>query len=205
MRAPITTHQVVQAAIAVLNEVGLDGLTMRGVAKALSVQHNTVQWHAQSKARLLELIADEMLAGIDAEPLPDEWAARVKELYRRCRRTWLSHRDGARVMAGVNVPAPNTLHFAEQVMSTLLGAGFPPDLASQLHWLVFYFTLGIVQEEQAGGRDGELSESALTDDYPSLRRARVFLGAENFDERFELGLDMLIEAATGRLALASAG
>lgn len=205
MRAPLTTDQIVKAAIVVLDDVGLGRLTMRGVAQLLGVQHNTVQWHAQSRARLLELIADEMLARIDDVPLPEDWAERVKELYRRCRGTWLSHRDGARVTAGVNAPAPNTLHFAELIISTLLNAGFPPDLASQLHWLIFYFTLGIVQEQQAGGRDGELSESALSDDYPALRQARGFLGAENFDERFELGLEMLIEAATRRLSAAKAG
>ncbi len=59
-RAPknLTGADVVRAALVVLNDVGLDGLTMRLVAKQLGVQLNTVYWHAKNKPELLEMIAD---------------------------------------------------------------------------------------------------------------------------------------------------
>ena len=68
---------VVTAALELLDESGLDKLTMRKVAERLGVQLNTVYWHASSKPRLLELMADAMLAGCADTPLPGPWDERA--------------------------------------------------------------------------------------------------------------------------------
>ncbi|MGN5382328.1 TetR/AcrR family transcriptional regulator [Streptomyces lasalocidi] len=45
-----TRGEIVAATLAVLDEHGLDGVTMHAVAARLGVQHNTVCWHASRKS-----------------------------------------------------------------------------------------------------------------------------------------------------------
>lgn len=195
----LTQARVVTAALEVLDRVGLDGLTMRSISEHLGVQHNTVHWHVESKGRLLELLADAMFEGCADAPLPDAWDERARELVRRSRLSLLRRKDGARLVAGVSVPSPNVLGFSEEMIATLLGAGFGPELAARTHWLLFYFTLGITQEQQSvPGESVDLPDTITADAYPALYIAKKFLGAGDFDARFEFGVELLLEAAAAR-------
>ncbi|WP_253208835.1 TetR/AcrR family transcriptional regulator C-terminal domain-containing protein [Streptomyces niphimycinicus] len=189
-----TRDEIVAATLAVLDEHGLGGVTMRTVAARLGVQHNTVRWHASSKGRLLELAADELLAHCLDEPLPEAFPDRLKELSRRCRAALLSHRDAARMVAGVFAAEPHTLRYADTVIATLLAAGHPPCTAAWTHWSIFYLTLGLTQEQQAA----QETAPALPPDqvpagtYPALTAALPYVGPDNFDQRFEFALDLII-------------
>src|SRR5437867_13029130 len=51
-------ERVVRTALALLDEVGLDGLTMRRLADELGVQAASLYWHLRDKEELLDLLAD---------------------------------------------------------------------------------------------------------------------------------------------------
>lgn len=116
---------VVRAGLELLDEKGADGLSIRGIADRLGVRMNTVLWHAKTKARLLELMADAILAEVPVEGLPEPWEPRVRELFHRYRRALLAHRDGARIVAGTYAAEPATLRFAELLVEALLAAWAP--------------------------------------------------------------------------------
>src|SRR3954466_15873407 len=93
---------VVKAALALLDEVGLDGLTMRRLAAELGVQNPALYWHFKNKQDLLNQMAETMLAeayaGVtlpDANTPWDEWLAGLARAFRGA---LLSHRDGSRVI-----------------------------------------------------------------------------------------------------------
>ena len=60
--------QVVTAAIELLDEVGLDGLTLRRLAQELGVQAPALYWHFKDKQELL----DQMMVTISATEAPVE-------------------------------------------------------------------------------------------------------------------------------------
>ncbi len=62
----LTRDQVVGVALDLLDEVGLDNLTMRRLAAALGVKNGATYWHFPSKQALLEAMADAMLGGLTA-------------------------------------------------------------------------------------------------------------------------------------------
>ncbi|AJC53167.1 TetR/AcrR family transcriptional regulator C-terminal domain-containing protein [Streptomyces sp. 769] len=189
-----TQGEIVAATLAVLDEHGLDGVTMRAVAARLGVQHNTVRWHASSKGRLLELASDELLAHCLDEPLPEAFPDRLKELSRRCRAALLSHRDAARMVAGVFAAEPRTLRYADTVIAALLAAGHSPRTAAWTHWSIFYLTLGLTQEQQAAQQTAPalLPDQVPADTYPALAAVRPHVGPDSFDQRFEFALDLMI-------------
>src|SRR5215475_10677409 len=94
-------QMVVRAALDLLNEVGLDGLTTRRLAEALGVQGPALYWHFKSKQELIDEMARALLDQSYSPIQPGEdWAAWLENNARRMRRVLLSHRDGARVLAG---------------------------------------------------------------------------------------------------------
>ncbi|MFK3980843.1 TetR/AcrR family transcriptional regulator C-terminal domain-containing protein [Micromonospora sp. NPDC050397] len=201
-----TRGEVVSAALQILDERGLDGLTMRAVAERLGVQHNTVRWHAASKGRLLELASDELLAHCADEPLPRPWDERIWELSQRLRAALLSRRDGARMITVACGPDPHSLRYAEAVVSTLIGAGFDGRTASWAHWTIFYLTLGIAQEQQVS-RDSTgaviTADQVPAERYPTLAATLAHIGPGDFDQRFDFGLGLILDSLRARLAARS--
>lgn len=55
-------NTVIRAALDLLNEVGVDGLTTRKLAERLGVQQPALYWHFRNKRALLDALAEAMLA-----------------------------------------------------------------------------------------------------------------------------------------------
>ncbi|MCY1652108.1 TetR/AcrR family transcriptional regulator C-terminal domain-containing protein [[Kitasatospora] papulosa] len=187
---------VVRAGLELLDEKGADGLSIRGIADRLGVRMNTVLWHAKTKARLLELMADAILAEVPVEGLPEPWEPRVRELFHRYRRALLAHRDGARIVAGTYAAEPATLRFAELLVEALLAGGLREREAVWTCWTLVYFTLGLAQEEQAlpDARGPALARRLGAGEYPALSRAAHHVEDTSFDERFDYGISRILGA-----------
>ncbi|MFJ6855234.1 TetR/AcrR family transcriptional regulator C-terminal domain-containing protein [Streptomyces sp. NPDC091271] len=185
---------VVRAGLELLDEKGADGLSIRGIADQLGVRMNTVLWHAKTKARLLELMADAILAEVPVEGLPGPWEPRVRELFHRYRRALLAHRDGARIVAGTYAAEPATLRFAELTVEALLAGGLREREAVWTAWTLVYFTLGLAQEEQAlpDARGPAFARRLDAGEYPSLSRAAEHFEDASFDARFDYGISRIL-------------
>lgn len=82
---------MVEAALRVLGEQGLEYCSMRRVASALDVQPSALYHHVPNKQSLLALMADEIVRGVQGQT--------PKHLCRSLRGAMLSIRDGADVVA----------------------------------------------------------------------------------------------------------
>ncbi len=90
---------VLDGAMAILDEYGLGDLTMRKLATSLGVQPGALYWHFPNKQTLLGAMADRILDGVDAEPDSPDWDDALTELAHRLRSALLAHRDGAELVA----------------------------------------------------------------------------------------------------------
>ncbi|MGA5125937.1 TetR/AcrR family transcriptional regulator C-terminal domain-containing protein [Streptomyces pseudogriseolus] len=186
---------VIRAALDLMDEKGLDGLSTRAVADRLGVRMNTVLWHVKTKSRMLELMADAVLGEIPLDGLPAAPDERARELLRRYRRALLSHRDGAALVVGTHAAEPHTLRFADVLVGALLEGGRDEREAAWTSWTAVYFTLGLAQEEQAAGHraPGAALAAAVSETaHPALHRVLGHLAPEAFDERFEHGLTAVL-------------
>lgn len=190
----LTRAAVVDAALQVLEERGLEGLSTRAVADRLGVRMNTVLWHVKTKARLLELMADAIVGGIGYADLPAAPRRRVRELAHRYRRALLAHRDGAALVTGTYPAEPHTLRFADRLVDALLEAGADEERAAWTVWTVIYFLLGLVQEEQAAPdrSDDRLTRAVDAGTYPALHRVAAHMRQESFEARFAFGLEAIL-------------
>ncbi|MEU0279133.1 TetR/AcrR family transcriptional regulator C-terminal domain-containing protein [Streptomyces sp. NPDC006195] len=199
-RPRLDPETVVRAALELLDDKGAEAVSIRGIAERLGVRMNTVLWHAKTKARLLELMADAIVGGVPLEDLPEPWEERVRELCHRYRRGLLAHRDGAAVVSGTYSAEPATLRFAETMVEALLGTGLPEREAAWACWTLVYFVLGLSQEEQAAPESvgHGLGRALVPGHHPSLSRVVAHFEDTSFDERFDYGLSLILRSLSER-------
>ncbi|MEU8636627.1 TetR/AcrR family transcriptional regulator C-terminal domain-containing protein [Amycolatopsis sp. NPDC048633] len=141
---------VLDAAIELLDETGLDELTTRKLADRLGVRVGALYWHYANKQALLDAIAEHMLAvasrGLSAN---GTWRERVTAFANAHRETMLSHPDGARVIATMSTPGPHAIEFLVYLLATLASAGMPSPEREACADVVTSYVNGFTVEEQA--------------------------------------------------------
>ncbi|MFD9336817.1 TetR/AcrR family transcriptional regulator C-terminal domain-containing protein [Streptomyces sp. NPDC060028] len=204
--------QVVDTALGLLNEVGLDGLTLRAIAKELNVQAPALYWHFKNKQALLDEMATEMyrrmVAGAQLPP-GATWQERLLSAQRGLREALLGYRDGAKVFSGSRFTGTEHAVAMEATLRACVEAGFELPQAVRALSTAFFFTLGQVTEEQGvqplpgERRDGyDVEErAARMADFPlsAAAGAELFQG---FEEAFEEGLRLVIAGIEARYGVA---
>ncbi|MFD5416137.1 TetR/AcrR family transcriptional regulator [Streptomyces nojiriensis] len=199
--ARLDRDRTVATALELLDEVGLDALTMRRLADAMDVQAGALYRYFATKDELLTAMAERMLAGLAATGTGGDWSERLAALARAMRTALLARRDGARVYAGTHATGPHTLGFAEAVVGVLRTAGFGEEDAARALMAVAHFTIGHTLEEQAallppvgdGVADPErLRRAAEPERYPQLAAVVPTLTSGDFAAHFDFGLSLLL-------------
>nr|WP_202425904.1 TetR/AcrR family transcriptional regulator C-terminal domain-containing protein [Streptomyces sp. HUCO-GS316] len=201
-RAPLDRQRVADTALKLLNEVGLDGLTLRAIARELDVKAPALYWHFKDKQALLDEMATEMyrrmIAGTSLDP-GDTWRERLLKSNRGLRSSLLGYRDGAKVFSGSRFTG---LVHAEQMEDNLrlfTAAGFTLAQAVRATGTTYLYTLGFVTEEQGvqplpgERREGfDIDERArLMADFPLSAQAGAEL-FQDYDRHFEEGLALVV-------------
>lgn len=190
-----TQDDVIAAAFTTLEQEGLEGLSLRGVARALGAHLNSVSWYVKTKHSLIEMMADAIIGTVDVENLPTEPLQRVRMVVGRYRAAMLAHRDGGRLVAGTFTGTGNTLRVAEVIVGALLEADYAETDAARLCWALVYFTLGLTQEQQTSPAEPDPAKVGLIDDgrFPALAKVGVrLLAGDSFDARFDYGLARML-------------
>jgi len=94
--------EVVERAIAVLDETGLEALSMRRLATDLGVQAGALYHHFDNKAALLAAVAEEILRRGRRPAEVAAWDAEVQLICVELRDAMRRHRDGAALIAQVH-------------------------------------------------------------------------------------------------------
>ncbi|HWJ66652.1 MAG TPA: TetR family transcriptional regulator [Nocardioides sp.] len=116
-------QDVVERAIAVLDERGIDGLTMRKLAGELGVQPGALYHHFDGKDALLQAVADEILRRGRRPAEIMAWDAEVHLLCLGLRDAMLRHRDGALLIAQVHRTDAEALEAPVRAAIGRAGAG----------------------------------------------------------------------------------
>lgn len=199
---------VVATALRLLDQVGLDGLTLRRLATELDVQAPALYWHFANKQELLDQMAETLLTQVAQAPAADNqpWDAWLAEVARTRRRSLLAHRDGAQLAAGTGA-STRVLAVLDQAVANLRHAGFSPAQALRALLAVHDYTLGFVLEEQADQQRRAIPRQQATqaaaaldhERYPNLAAALAEGGDPQGEAAFEFGLELLLHGLRATL------
>lgn len=209
---PLDRPFIVRQAFAVLNEAGLEGLTLRRLAERLTVKAPALYWHFKSKQDLLDEMATTVLresmeksAVVEATKPWKNWATAY---YQCLRKTLLQYRDGAKMFSGTYLTDAELFAPMEASLRRLVDAGFTLRQAVVGLGALYSYTIGFVIEEQAT----QLAPGMPNPQYDlSARERRVrkelyplasAAGAEMFlrhNARFAEGIALIVEGMTAQL------
>src|SRR5262249_14844453 len=216
-RRPLDQAQVVRAAMALLDEVGLDELTMRRLAAYLGVKAASLYRHVHNKDELLALLGDEISGEIPAPRDSGNWQAQLTELAWNVRRGLVAHRDAARVLANSPPVGPRRLTHIERLLRILREAGLSERDAARTGYHLNNFVTEFAADEARltayASASGSSRRKLLADarrqfaslpkeEYPTLVALAGHLTEDAQDEMFQFGIDLLLR---GVQALARRG
>lgn len=202
---------VVRTALRLLDELGLDRLTLRRIAAELDVRAPALYWHFRNKQELLDAMATTVLvdsAGDHETWSTTDWREFLHAYALGLRRALLRYRDGAKMVPGTRLTDPSMYTSMEKSLRVLVDAGFTAEMASLALSTVYSYTVGHAIEEQAvrprpGERDPHYD--------PAERRKRLDPASQptvaalndtaftDPDSTFEEGLRLIVEGLAARL------
>lgn len=213
-RKPLSSARVLQAAVALADEAGLEAFSMRGLAQALGVVPMALYKHVANKEELLDGMVDVVFSEIELPPDDLDWRSAMR---RRAVSTHeaLKRHGWAIGMMESRHPGPANLRNHNAVMGCLRKAGFPFEMAIHAYSLQDAYIYGFALQERDTGfetRDsaGEAAQRRAQtigslESYPYLVEIASKLPASGYDNAVEFawGLDLILDALD-RLRQASA-
>lgn len=207
-RAPLTRQVIVDAALRLLDREGLDAVSMRRVAADLGTGAASLYWHVSDKEELLDLVFDRAIGEIEIPtPHSDRWQGQVKDVLRDERRMLARHRDLARVALGRWPLGPNALLFSEGLLAILHAGALPARVCAYAGQLLPSYVGWFALEERIELRSPAMGAASPKETLDMTRAYLASLPAERFptllalvddvtaddqDERFEFGIDLLV-------------
>jgi AcrR family transcriptional regulator len=211
----ISQNLILQTSLEVIRSEGLDALSIRRIAQDLKIGPATVYVHFASKNELLELALDEVLAAVTVpDPDPERWAQQVAEVARAMYHELIKYGDLSRAALGRISIGPNALRVAEGLLAIMVGGGLPVQLAvwaKDRLWL--YVHADAFEGSQFLAHQRAYGEAGVRTFLDQVRRYYAELPPDTFpqtsknadalvtgscDDRFEIGLDLLLAGLAAR-------
>ena len=194
---------VVAKALDVLDDVGIEGLTMRRLADAMDIKAASLYWHFANKQALLDGMADMLIQDVARNiDTHAHWDAQIRQVAAQLRQALAARRDGVRVFGGSYVISDNVFRVAEALIGCMRLGGASEQLASLNTFTLLYYVLGFVMEAEGGGPANSFQQglAARRDDfavmaaerYPHVYASMATIFDSSLDLRFDAGIDVII-------------
>jgi AcrR family transcriptional regulator len=126
-RGTTTREAIVRSALELADEIGLQALTIRAVARRANVAPMSIYTHVQSKDQLLDFMYQEVALRLYADAGHPTWQAEYVSLCHQVRQTLLQHPRWAPLLAR---PAPPmSVPLRERMLALMTADGFSLDEA----------------------------------------------------------------------------
>lgn len=168
-------EEILDAALAIADERGLAGVSMRAVAQAVGVTPMALYPHVKDKAGLLDAMLGRLLANVSAAA-PEltgglDWRVRLRAFADTARGLAIGHPWAVTLLFSRPAITPDAVTIVDLLYGALLDAGVPPSQVPRLERLVSTYVLGWIASESGGrfgpgapdprGRRGQLPEGDL--------------------------------------------
>ena len=208
-RLRLTRERVLEAALAMVDGEGLDALTMRRLGQELDCDPMALYRYADSRAALLDGVAETVLAQLVIPADATDWQAQLRMTGHDFRRLALAHPHVVPLIVARPLATPlglrplGTLRPLEQILALLIGAGFAADQALHIYRAYFGLLNGhILNELQEVLVDPRATDALLrlgldrlpAEQFPRIRAlADALLAGYDGAAELDRGLDILLE------------
>lgn len=203
-RRTLTRERVIERAVGLADQQGIQSLTMRNLADSLDVKPMSLYHHVANKEELLDGMVDAVFSEIDSPPMHIDWREAMKVRARSARIVLSRHPWALGLMDTRTQPGPATLGHHESVVAALRRGGFSITLTAHAYSLLDSYIYGFVLQElslpfhgtdEAHDMTADLVDGFDADQYPhlvELATEHVMQPGYDFGDEFEYGLDLIL-------------
>jgi AcrR family transcriptional regulator len=204
----LSREAIVDAALAIVGDEGIDALSMRRLAQALDTGPASLYVYVANRDELWDLVFDAAGAAIETEPTdPARWREQLHRLASRMVHLMVVDYPGLARLAMARIPVgENSLRVAESMMSLLKAGGASDQAAAYAGDLVSMYVTAIAYErslhaalykdpEHQGREVARISEgfaAVSPERYPTIAALQREMTMGDGEQRFALGLDVII-------------
>jgi AcrR family transcriptional regulator len=145
-REPLSRERILQAAVALADQGGVESLSMRRIAQQLGVVPMALYKHVANKDELLDGLVDVVIGEIDPPLERVDWKTAVRERILSARRSLLRHPWASQVIESRAEPTPTIIGYIDSMMGLFLSGGFSVDLMHHTMHVMGSRILGFSQE-----------------------------------------------------------
>src|SRR3954464_11332159 len=173
-RTPLSRERILRAALELVDEAGLDALTMRKLGQRLGFEAMSLYNHVENKDNVIDGMLDLVLAEGEPPAPSDDWARAIRESAISVHTALRRHPWAVGVLLDRIRPA--RLRYMDSLLGRLREAGFSAETTyTAYHVLdghIFGFSLRETSHnytaEGAGGMAAKFAETITPDAYPYL-------------------------------------
>ncbi|HST55142.1 MAG TPA: TetR/AcrR family transcriptional regulator C-terminal domain-containing protein [Solirubrobacteraceae bacterium] len=203
-RKPLSSARVLQAAVALADEAGLEAFSMRGLAQELGVVPMALYKHVANKEQLLDRMVDIVFSEIELPPGDLDWRSAMQRRAISTRDALKRHSWAIGMMESRH-PGPANLRNHNAVMGCLREAGFSFELAIHAYSVQDAYIYGFALQENDLGFEtpdsaGEAAQRraetiGALENYPYLVEIVTKLPESGYDSAVEFawGLDLILD------------
>jgi AcrR family transcriptional regulator len=207
-RAPLTKERVLQAAVALADERGIESLTMRRLAEALDIEAMSIYYHVANKDEILDGMVDLAFRQIDLSSGDADWKRAMRQRAISVREVLSLHPWAISLMQSRTNPGPALLQHHDAFIGTLRTAGFSVETTAHAFSALDAYIYGFVAQELSLPFDTSSSEEAAaiaavilesfpTEEYPYLAELtidHVMQPGYNYADEFDFGLELILDS-----------
>jgi AcrR family transcriptional regulator len=206
-RTRLSRQAVADAALDLVDEHGLEALTMRRLADALAVGTMTLYGYFRDKDELLNAVVDAATSRDPVQRVDGLWQERLRALARQSYAGLIRHPALVELRLRRPILTPRAFRVTELAFEALLGAGLSRAEAARAFRVFFLYVFGSAAFNQPelsapvrAATRGAIA-SLPEEEFPLLSgSADAIAVTTGGAEQFEYGLGLLIEGIEARLA-----
>ncbi|MFB4264667.1 TetR/AcrR family transcriptional regulator [Nonomuraea sp. GTA35] len=193
MRKLKTSRQpeILDAALAIADERGLDALSMRAVAERIGVTPMALYGYFRNKDELLDGLVGRLLTELAPAEPGGSWQERLASVAWATRRVARQHPSVFPLLLFRASVTPDGVRVVDAIYQALLEAGVPEAEVPRMERLVSTFVLGFAVSETNGRFSSASNESRARRgdaDAPAHRRLAEHLTVDDWDAEFAADL-----------------
>ena len=202
-RGALSKEVIIDGAIKIIDQRGLEKLSMRGLGKELGVEAMSLYNHVKNKSELLDGVQERLLGKLE---LPaDEflsWQDLVRTIALNFRNLLKAHPGTVPLFSARSARAPGSLQVLNHCVGVFLSTGLPPDTAIQLFQIVYTYVLGHAHFYLCERDNNSFSVPESYQGQPNLSQLSPMNQRDPLDD-FVLALELLIAGLEQKLQEAS--
>jgi AcrR family transcriptional regulator len=208
IRKPLSRTRVLQAAVALADEAGLEAFSMRGLAQEFGVVPMALYKHVANKEELFDGMVDIVFSEIELPSGDLDWRSAMRRRAISTREALRRHSWAIGMMESRH-PGPANLRNHNAVMGCLRKAGFSFEMAVHAYSVQDAYIYGFALQERDLGFEtpdsaGEAAQRrgetiGALENYPYLVEIATKLPKSGYDSAVEFawGLDLILDGLDG--------